>query len=153
MSLGRIIINSSSNSGGGIPPRPHYYGDTIRKFFFAAAFIMLFLMPFFTDYIPTTVRQGLLVILGLSVFSGLTNPRLLLVAIMDGIISFVCVFVFGYYSVDAYLRYTSSSPYFWANQLLAMIFLASLYFSIKTVRGFLIADTSKLIETQNGEVE
>lgn len=136
MNIGKVIIDSDVEFS--TPTQPHYYGDTIRKYFFAAAFIMLFLMPFFTDYIPTTVRDGLLVILGISIFSGLTNPRLFWVAVIDGIISVLGVFIFGYYSVDSYLRYTAQDPFFWANELLAMMFLASLYFSIKTIRGFLV---------------
>lgn len=117
---------------------PHYYGDTIRKLFFAAAFVMLFFMPFFNNYIPLTIRQGLLVILALSLFSGLTNPKLMWIAVMDMIISAVSVFIFGYYAVDAYLQYTVKDLYFWVNHILAVLFLVSLYFSIKTVRGFLL---------------
>lgn len=142
MNIGKAIIGSENTLSEGASPRPHYYGDTIRKFFFASAFIMLFLMPFFTDYIPTTVRQGLLVILGISIFSGLTNPRLFWVAVIDGVISVLGVFIFGYYSVDSYLRYTAQDPFFWANELLAMMFLASLYFSIKTIRGFLVRNAN-----------
>jgi hypothetical protein len=117
---------------------PHYYGDTIRKLFFAAAFVMLFFMPFFNTYIPLSIRQGLLVILALSLFSGLTNPKLMWIAVMDMIISAVSVFIFGYYAVDAYLQYTAKDLYFWVNHILAVLFLVSLYFSIKTVRGFLL---------------
>ena len=125
-------------SGGGVSKRPHYYGDTIRKLFFASAFLMLFFMPFFTEYIPVTVRQGLLVVLAVSIFSGLTNPTLFWIAVMDLLISIGGVFIFGYYAADSYLRYSINDFYFWINQILSVLFLASLYFSIKTVRGFLV---------------
>lgn len=138
MNFGGIITGSESSSGRETSSRSHYYGDTIRKLFFAAAFLMLFFIPFFTDYIPVTVRQGLLVVLAVSIFSGLTNPTLFWVAVMDLLISIGGVFIFGYYAADSYLRYSISDFYFWINQVLSVLFLASLYFSIKTVRGFLV---------------
>lgn len=114
----------------------HYYGDTIRKLFFAAAFIMLFFLPFFTSYIPVSIRASLLIVLALSIFSGLTSPKVFFVAIADVLISIFGVFLFGYYAVDAYLSYSPVSMFFWVNQILAILFLTSLYFSIKTFRGF-----------------
>ncbi|HVZ58588.1 MAG TPA: hypothetical protein VG935_02445 [Patescibacteria group bacterium] len=138
----RVIIDE------GTPKVPHYYGDTIRKLFFASAFVMLFFMPFFTNYIPVSIKEGLFIVLGISIFSGLTNPRLFWVAVSESIISLLCVFVFGYYAVDAYQKYTSSNLYFWVNELQALLFLASLYFSIKTVRGFLVDHTH---ESEGGE--
>ncbi|MBI5044887.1 MAG: hypothetical protein HZC02_03105 [Candidatus Levybacteria bacterium] len=115
----------------------HYYGDTIRKLFFAAAFIMLFFLPFFTGYIPVSIRASLLIVLALSIFSGLTSPRVFFVSVIDVVISVFGVFLFGYYAVDAYMQYSVSSMFFWVNQILSIIFLVSLYFSIKTFRGFI----------------
>ena len=117
---------------------PHYYGDIIRKLFFTSAFIMLLFMPFFNSYIPVTIQQGLFIVLALSIFSGLTNPKLLWVAVINIVIAASGVFIFGYYAVDSYLLYTITNIYFWVNQILAILFLLSLYFSIKTVRGFLL---------------
>ncbi len=114
----------------------HYYGDTIRKLFFTSSFIMLFFLPFFTSYIPISIRVSLLIVLALSIFSGLTSPKVFIVAVVDVLISIFGVFLFGYYAVDAYLIYSPVSMFFWVNQILAILFLTSLYFSIKTFRGF-----------------
>ena len=148
MDIKEIENVSKIQIAGNRGPTLHYYGDTIRKLFFSSAFIMLFFMPFFNSYIPVTIRQGLLVVLALSIFSGLTNPKLLWIAVLDLLISIGGVFIFGYYAVDSYLRYSVADMYFWVTQTLSVLFLASLYFSIKTVRGFLV----KHIETKPPEV-
>jgi len=118
----------------------HYYGDIVRRLFLVVAFFMLLTLPFFLEKIPLPYYLGIFSILLLIIFSGLTNPKQLWVSVFDGTISLLGVIIFGYYAIDAYLLYSVISLYFWVNQLFALIFLISLYYSIKTIRGNLIAD-------------
>lgn len=120
------------------PTMPHYYGDMVRKLFLIAACAMLFTLPFFTTYIPVTIWTALLIILGLSIFSGLTNPKVFILAILDMVIAIVALLLFGYNAIDAYLRYGITEMYFWLNEVLGLLFLISLYLSVKTVRGFVV---------------
>lgn len=99
---------------------------------------MLVGLPFLTDYIPVTYWVSLLIILGLSIFSGLTNPKVFTLATIDMCIAIGALFMFGYYAIDAYTRYGAGNVYFWMNQILGLLFLVSLYYSVKTFRGFLV---------------
>ena len=118
--------------------KSHYYGDIVRLLFLAGAVLMLFFLPFFSEIIPVSVPVALFTILALGIFAGVTNPRQLVIAVFDTIIATLAVVVFGYYAIDAYLKYTGVSLYFWANQVLAVDFLFALYYSTKTLRGFLL---------------
>ena len=124
MNIGRAIMDLDVQSGGGVSKRPHYYGDTIRKLFFCLSFLNAFLYAFFTEYIPVTVRQGLLVVLAVSIFSGLTNPTLL-----D--------------SCDGSAHLNRGSFYFW---LLCSGFISSLFY-----KRFLFLDKSNFIGLIFGE--
>ncbi|CAN5180016.1 hypothetical protein BH09PAT1_BH09PAT1_7200 [soil metagenome] len=134
------IIEQKINS-----KNPHYYGDVVRICFLIAAGLMLFSLPFFTNYIPVTIWTALLIILGLSFFSGLTNPKVLTIAIMDMIIAIGGLLLFGKYAIDAYLQYGGGNLYFWLNESLSITFLFSIYFSVKTVRGFLISRNERKV--------
>lgn len=101
---------------------------------------MLLLLPFFTEYIPVPTYLALIIILALGIVAGITNPAQKWVAILDTIIAFGGVFIFGYYSIDSYISYSFLNLYFWANQIQAVIFLFALYFSVKTVRGFFLKE-------------
>lgn len=121
-------------------PVRHYYGDIVRKLFLTTAVIMLFMLPFFTNDIPISVHVALVIVLALSIFAGVTNPKELWVSLLNVIMSTVGVVLIGYYAIDAYTKYSLLSLYFWINQLLALLFLFALYYSTKTFRGFLLRD-------------
>ncbi len=127
------------------PKTPHYYGDDVRILFLIAAFLMLLTLPFFTAYIPVTIWTALLIILGLSLFSGLTNPKIFILAVMDMLIAIAALLYFGYYTIDAYSKYGIRELYFWLNEVLSFIFLMSVYFSVKTFRGFLVDHKKEVI--------
>ena len=114
---------------------PHYYGDAVRGLFVLAAVIMLATLPFFNREIPTSIPVTLLFIAALGLLAGLTNPRERWVALLNTIISITAAIGFGYWGVIAYENYSITSWLFWTNEALAIIFLAALYYSAKTVRG------------------
>jgi hypothetical protein len=113
----------------------HYYGDEVRRLFLLGAVVMALTLPFFQDLIhqPLEVSLGAILIVGIA--AGLTNPRQGWVAMMDIVISIVATLVFEYNAVQNYSLYGSGSGLFWADQVLALIFLVALYYASKTLRG------------------
>ncbi len=113
----------------------HYYGDNVRKFFIVGAVIMLVTLPILRDLISIPLMVSLLTILIISIAAGLTNPRYLWVAFLNTVIAGGALLIFEYYAVDAYARYSLQNLLFLTNQILAINFLAALYYSVKTIRG------------------
>lgn len=114
---------------------PHYHGDVVRVLFFVAGIIMLIGLPFFKDLIPFSLNISILSILVLGLIAGFTNPRQMWVAIINVLISLAGFIIFEYYAVTSF---DPSTLFFWTNQALALIFFLTLYFSTKTLRGFLL---------------
>ena|SRR3989344_1853608 len=122
----------------GSPKVPHYYGDVVRKLFLAAAVIMLVTLPFFNERLPVSVMVSLLIIVGIGLFAGITNPVKFWPAFIDTAVSIVAVVVFEYYAVVFYQTYSAKDALFWLNQGLAVMFMFALYFSTKTFRGMIL---------------
>lgn len=129
------------------PKIEHYYGDIVRLLFLLTGVLMLFLLPFFVYEIPVSIYTALLIVLILSIIAGLTNPKQMYFAFFDALIAAVGTGIMGYFAVQSYIMYSALNLYFWTNEILAVIFLIALYYSVKTVRGFLVAkSSSKKIE-------
>ena len=113
----------------------HYYGDTIRILFLVAGFIMLISFPFVQQRIPVPLTLGVLVILALDVFAGITNPLWEWVSYIDASLSFIGFLWFSYFTLNLYQQYGVLDYLFWLNGILAAIFFFALYFATKTLRG------------------
>ncbi|TSC63645.1 MAG: Uncharacterized protein G01um101493_388 [Microgenomates group bacterium Gr01-1014_93] len=115
---------------------PHYYGDVTRLLFFIAGIIMLIGLPFFYALLVVPVSVSILVILGLVLLAGVINPRHFPVAAVE---SFISVALFLFFENTAMNYFISGENIIYAilNQTLAIIFFITIYYSIKTVRGFL----------------
>ncbi len=116
----------------------HYYGDIVRKLFFAAAILMLASLPFFSDRLPVSTIDSLVIIVAIGFFAGLTNPVEPFPAIINTLTSGVAVVIFEYYAVLTYQLNSASDPLFLADQALAIIFLFALYYGTKTLRAMMI---------------
>jgi hypothetical protein len=116
----------------------HYYGDIVRKLFFAAAIIMLAGLPFFSDRLPVSTIEALVVIVTIGFLAGLTNPVEPLPAVINTLASGIGVIIFEYQAVLTYQANSASDLLFQADQVLAIIFLIALYFGTKTLRAMLI---------------
>lgn len=116
----------------------HYYGDIVRRLFFCAALIMLVTFPFFNKMIPENPELSIAAIVIVGLLAALTNPRQLWTTILNTIVAILAVCVFEYYALIFYSRYSLDSAIFWINQLLSLLFLISLYYSVKTFRGTLV---------------
>lgn len=117
-------------------PIPHYYGDMIRVLFLIAGIIMLLGLPFFKDLLPIPYIIPILTILVVDFFAGLTNPKLNWVIALNLIISLFGFLVFEYTAVSNFSD--SHKSFAFVNQILAIIFFIALYYSTKTLRGFLL---------------
>jgi hypothetical protein len=111
----------------------HYYGDTVRRIFLIAAFVMALTLPFFVPKVPVPFYISLSSIPLLVLLAGLTNPREIWVLVVNVVASIAGSIVFEYYAVFGYRG--GDMPYFIVNQVLAVIFLIAVYFSMKTLRG------------------
>lgn len=118
--------------------KAHYYGDLVRKFFLAAAIFMLVMLPFMNRFLEVPLYISIVIAIGISVFAGLTNPIQKWVAILDFVIAVTGASVAEYHAVIGYTTYSMVHRSFWANQILAVIFLVALYYSTKTVRGMIV---------------
>jgi hypothetical protein len=116
----------------------HYYGDIVRDCFLVAALLMLIGLPWFVKYLTVPLPFSLLSIAVLALAAGLTNPVLYWSAIVNVVVSVAGFFVFEAGAVQAYVHYSPESKFFAANQLLAVIFVLALYYSVKTLRGFFL---------------
>jgi len=115
----------------------HYYGDNVRKLFIAGAIVMLVALPFFQDYIHVPVFYYILGMIILGLVAGFTNPAQRWVVVLNLAISIFAIYFFESEAVPAFKNCGTEkwTWYFWTNQLLAVIFLASLYYAAKTERG------------------
>ncbi|HLC44575.1 MAG TPA: hypothetical protein VJK50_01915 [Patescibacteria group bacterium] len=114
----------------------HYYGDIVRDSFLVAAAVMLLGLPWFIKYLNIPLPISLVSMLALALAAGATSPVLRWTGVVNVVISIVGFLVFEWYAVDAYIQYSPSSKFFAANQVLAFVLLFSVYYSVKTVRGF-----------------
>lgn len=116
----------------------HYYGDLVRKFFLAGAIFMIVALPFMNSYIEVPLYISILAAITIGVIAGITNPAQKWAGILNFCIALAASFVFEYQAVIGYTNYSYLHRTFWANQLLAIIFLIALYYSTKTVRGMMV---------------
>lgn len=120
------------------PLRPsHYYGDNVRRLFIAGVIIMLISLPFFGDYIRFSAFYYVLGMIFLGLVAGFTNPLNRWVVILNLAISVFAMYFFESETIVAFKTCGTDIGkwYFLTNQLLAVVFLAALYYAAKTERG------------------
>lgn len=116
----------------------HYYGDIVRDLFLLAAVIMLVGLPWFIQYLTVPTPISIIGMVVLVLAAGATNPVLRWTAYVNVSLSVIGFVVFESYAVRAFVEFSPSSKFFAANQLLALVFALAVYYSAKTLRGFLI---------------
>jgi hypothetical protein len=116
----------------------HYYGDVVRKLFLAAGIFMLVMLAFMNTFLPVPLYGSIAIALGICIFAGLTNPVQKWVTGLNVIIALTGTAIAENQAVLGYNAYSLLHRTFWANQILAVIFLFALYFSTKTLRGMLL---------------
>lgn len=112
---------------------PHYYGDYVRVIFIVAAALAAFAIPVWGDVLPIGTFPQVVGIVILVVLAGLTNPHGTFILWVDAIVSaigllFIENTAIALYSID-------EIAIFFARELLVLLLLFAMYFSIKTVRA------------------
>jgi hypothetical protein len=118
----------------------HYYGDAVRFLFMLAAIIMLITLPFLSSKLPVSIYVAILVILIISVLAGITNPLQKWISVLNAAIAVGASSVFEYYAVKSFVNNQVTTLYFVTNQVLAIVFLFALYYSIKTLRAMFLKE-------------
>ncbi|MES2668374.1 MAG: hypothetical protein V4644_01635 [Patescibacteria group bacterium] len=128
------------NEDGEFSPRPvarmgHYHGDTVRILFVTAA-VLIFATKFVPGAPTFSFGPMMLLILTLVIAAGITNPAQQWIHTVNLLLSIAGVVTFGWLSFS---RIETASELFSGTGLvafIAVIFLATLYFATRTVRGF-----------------
>lgn len=116
-------------------PPTHYHGDMVRALFLTAA-VLIFATRFIGTELPFTFGAQMLLILTLVITAGITNPVQRAIHYVNMLVSIAGTLTFGGL---AFSRIETSEALFSGEGIvvvIAFIFLASLYFSTRTVRGF-----------------
>lgn len=117
-------------------PFPHYYGNTVRVIFIIAAFVMLASALFDEGLLAFYLLAGIFGALTLTILAGLTNPKTMSVLIAEAVVAALAFLIFEYFAISAYRQTESLTDIiFLLRQILAILFITALYFSVKTVRG------------------
>jgi len=107
--------------------------NTVSKLFLGASIIMILTYPGFKIFLPQypTIMIGSIAIL--SVLAGLTNFKNRFISILDIIIS---LFAIGFFEDHAimFARNSNLIGIFLTDQILVLIFVIALYFSVKSLR-------------------
>lgn len=119
------------------PTHPHYYGEVIRKNLFFAAFVIMLAALLDKDLRNFYLFVGLFGVVGFTVLAGLTSRSNRSIILTDIFVSAVMFLIFEYFAISAYAEYENfSHPAFFLRQLIAVIYLITLYYSTKTARYY-----------------
>ncbi len=123
------------------PSIAHYYGDPARQLMIGAAALMLIASPLYGNNLrvefPFEVVGALIAVS----FAALTNPRASWISVGDAVISGVGMIVFATWGI---IEYDTINPIAFVLRLaVALLFLFSFYFSMKTVRAFMLHQIGK----------
>jgi len=127
------------NSKQPSPPakHPHYYGNIVRKQLFFAAFVIMIAALIDSELRNFYLFIGLFGVVGLTILAGLTSPQKRSIMFTDMCVSAIMFLIFEYFAINAFVRYENfSDPIFFFRQLIAVIYLITLYYSTKTLRYY-----------------
>lgn len=118
-----------------VPKAPsHYHGDTVRALFLTAA-VIIFVTRFIGAELPFSTGAQMLLILTLVILAGLTNPAQKMIHYANMLVSIAGVLTF---SGLAFSRIENTEELLSGGGLvvlIALVFLAVLYYATRTVRG------------------
>lgn len=129
------------------PRIPHYYGDAVRKCFLVSGCVMLFLIPVYSSALPGLLPIAIAGAVVLVFLAALTNPRKSWVMGANALVSGAGVV---FCAMIALMAWESGEMIiFFANQILALVFLFSLYYSVKTVRAMMLGTIGRRSTTSD----
>jgi len=123
------------------PAVPHYYGDTIRQLFIANAGLILIGAPFYADSLSAELPFEILGALVLAGLAALVNPHNKSFLFANAIAAGVGLLFYETWALSNY-EVSTWAQFIW-RELIAIIFLIAFYFSVKTVRAFVLHQIGK----------
>lgn len=116
---------------------PHYYGELIRKHLFFAAFVIMVAALLDQELRNFYLFVGLFGVVGFTILAGLTSRSSQSIMKTDVIVSAVMFLIFEYFAISAFAQYENfTHPAFFLRQLIAVVYLITLYYSTKTIRYY-----------------
>lgn len=123
---------------------PHYYGTLIRKHLFFAALLILVAVFLDSELRSAYLSYGLVTVIGLIIIAGLTSRSNRSIVFIDAMVSALMFLVFEYFAIDTFVQYENfSDGIFLLRQFIAIVFLITMYYSIKTLRYHVTAVDKK----------
>ncbi len=119
----------------------HYYGDPARQFLIGAAILMLAASPFYGDDLRKEFPFEVVGALLLVTFAALVNPRRMWLSIGSAIVSGVGAAVYATWGILGYESVELVA--FILRVAISVLLLAAFYFSVKTVRAFMLHQIGK----------
>ncbi len=129
------------------PEIKHYHGDLVRLFFMGASMLML-VMQFTGDGLFTTPAALILFVAVLVIAAGITSPVQRTIHWINLGLSLLGLVIFGTLATQ---RLHSLGGFFTHDGIagiIALMFLCALYFSTRTVRGFMTG-SNPVLEAKN----
>ncbi|PIR84103.1 hypothetical protein COU18_01735 [Candidatus Kaiserbacteria bacterium CG10_big_fil_rev_8_21_14_0_10_51_14] len=119
----------------------HYYGDSTRQFLIAAAVLMLVASPFYGDNFRVEFPLEVMSVLIIIACAALINPKAAFAFVGSTLISGVGA---GVYAMWGVLAYDTINPIAFALRIaISILFLSAFYFSLKTLRAFMLRQIGK----------
>ena len=134
------VVRGVGPSYATFTPIPHYYGDAVRTLLVGATALLLLASPLYADAIriefPFMVL-GALIAVAVAAF---TDPQKRITLMADSVVAGVGLIV---YAGWALLGYDGNPIAFVLRISVAIIFLFAFYFSLKTVRAFVLHEVGR----------
>lgn len=117
---------------------PHYHGDAVRGLFVFSAIVLIVAQSTGSNLPLSTVGAVLAAII-LVVAAGITSPRQHWIHWVNALIAVWGTLLFGTAAVNHYREgFGLLDPSFVYTEALALLSLSALYFTTRTIRGFLL---------------
>ena len=120
---------------------PHYYGDSVRQLLLGAAALMMISSPLYSDALRTQFPPIIIGALVAASFAALMNPRDKWVILGSAVVSGIGLVVYAMWGMYGYDHVNPVA--FMLRVAVAVIFLFAFYFSMKTLRAFMLRQIGK----------
>ena len=124
-----------------LPHLNHYFGDIVRQIFISTAALILVAAPFYADNLRVELPFEIGGALALVALAALANPHNRGSMVGSSIAAGVGLVIYEIWALYAY--HDSSWVQFFLRELIALLFLVAFYFSLKTVRAFIMHQVGK----------
>ena len=122
-------------------PVPHYHGDIVRQLFISTAALLLIGAPFYADSLRTELPFEIAGAILLVALAALANPHNRTIFMAGAVAAGVGLVIFETWALFSY--HESTWMQFILREVVALAFLAGFYFSMKTVRAFVMHKVGK----------